>query len=448
MGTRSNLAAGLILAGLATASPAGGSELLVLPDGTGQFPTIEAAISAARDGDVILLGDGVFRGAANHNLSYLGKAIAIRSRSGNADACRIDCLSNDPGPQRAFTFERGEGPKSRLENVSLWNGRADLVGEPGGAILIRQGSSPLIADCIFYGNLAVHGGAIHIEGESAPSIEGCRFLYNGAEEFGGAIQVNGQGYVTVADCIFWRNHASWGGALGCDYSIVLDRGNTYAENRSFDTGVIGSYGGSVVMEGTIVAFSEDGPAIEHESGTVWLFCCDLYGNEGGDWIGWLAQQLGVEGNICADPRFCDLPAGNVDLHAGSPCIAPLNETTTEGCGWIGAGRVGCGPLDGGEGTAAIATPSSGPGGLALRGPNPLRPGDRLAWSLPGAPGQSAGMLAVYDAAGRRVRSLELGDGSVIWDGRGQDGQPLARGVYFFGLPCDGRHSAVRAFLLP
>ena len=31
--------------------------------------------------------------------------------------------------------------------------------------------------------------------------------------------------------------------------------------------------------------------------------CDVYGNEGGDWTDCIADQLGQDGNISADPLF-------------------------------------------------------------------------------------------------------------------------------------------------
>jgi hypothetical protein len=465
----------LIPAILAFAPIGQAAEYLVLPDGTGDYPTIGAAITAATDGDVILLGDGTFRGPGNRNLSYLGKTLVIRSQSGNPDACHIDCQSSDPGPQRAFVFLEGEEPKTRLEGVTIWNGRADLTGDVGGAILIGQGSSATLANCVFFGNRAFEGGAVYIDDESISSIESCRFLYNAADQLGGALQVSGQSQVQVEGCVFWRNWAPWGGALGCDYSIVLDRGNTYVENGSADVGAIGAYGGSIVMEGTIVAFSASGPAIEYESGTVWLYCCDLFGNSGGDWVGWLALQLGTEGNICADPLFCDLQTGSVDVHAGSPCEASPAGTSDDTCVWIGAGRVGCGPAADGGTPAAANAPDPVPaaantpdpvraapcaGGAILQGPNPLRAGDRLAWTLAAEPGVGTGNLAIliHDATGRRLRVLEAGTAGtgtagtgasgMTWDGNDETGRPLARGVYFFSLESGGRSLVTRSFIVP
>ena len=47
-------------------------------------PTIQAAIDAAADGDIIALADQTFTGPGNRDLSFAGKAITIGSASGDA----------------------------------------------------------------------------------------------------------------------------------------------------------------------------------------------------------------------------------------------------------------------------------------------------------------------------------------------------------------------------
>jgi flagellar hook assembly protein FlgD len=68
-------------------------------------------------------------------------------------------------------------------------------------------------------------------------------------------------------------------------------------------------------------------------------------------------------------------------------------------------------------------------------PSPFRESTQVAWSLPRAGDVS---LAVYDAGGRRVRSLEAGPHpagahTTVWDGRDDGGNAVAAGVYFVTL---------------
>jgi hypothetical protein len=81
----------LLTLGLATLSGAGATTYLVRPDGTGDFPTIQAAVAASASGDVIELANGTFTGPGNRDVDYLSKLVTIRSQSGNPEACVIDC---------------------------------------------------------------------------------------------------------------------------------------------------------------------------------------------------------------------------------------------------------------------------------------------------------------------------------------------------------------------
>ncbi|MCK4305987.1 MAG: hypothetical protein KAY24_17240, partial [Candidatus Eisenbacteria sp.] len=72
----------------------------VQPDGAGDYPTIQAAIDAVVDGDVIELTDGNFYGDGNRDLDYLGKAITVRSQSGIQLGSIIDCEGSEVEPHR------------------------------------------------------------------------------------------------------------------------------------------------------------------------------------------------------------------------------------------------------------------------------------------------------------------------------------------------------------
>lgn len=53
-------------------------------------------------------------------------------------------------------------------------------------------------------------------------------------------------------------------------------------------------------------------------------------------MGCIADQQGIEGNICADPLFCDPENGDLRLQEDSPC-GPGGD-----CGLMGAWPIGCG----------------------------------------------------------------------------------------------------------
>ena len=81
-------------------------------------------------------------------------------------------------------------------------------------------------------------------------------------------------------------------------------------------------------------------------------------------------------------------------------------------------------------------------------PNPVVLGARFSFDLFRA---GRVTLRVYDVSGRRVasvmdRTLEPGQHTIAWDGRGEDGTRLRSGVYLYELALDGQRAARRMVL--
>jgi hypothetical protein len=94
-----------------------------------------------------------------------------------------------------------------------------------------------------------------------------------------------------------------------------------------------------------------------------------------------------------------------------------------------------------SGTTAAPLPAT-PRELALARiePNPARGAMTLRFSLPRDGGAT---LAIFDASGRRVRTLArgwraAGDHAIPWDGLDEGGRPVADGLYFVRLDAEGR----------
>lgn len=110
----------LALAGSARSSWA--DTFLIKPDGTGDFPEIQAAIDAAENGDEILLADGVYRSWGNFEVYFWGKSITVRSQSGRPTDCIIDTEGEIGLPRTAFLFEYMEGPGAVVRDITIMNG--------------------------------------------------------------------------------------------------------------------------------------------------------------------------------------------------------------------------------------------------------------------------------------------------------------------------------------
>lgn len=218
------------------AAAAAGETYVVSPDGTGDFPTIQAAIDAVVDGDVIELTDGTFTGEGNRDIDFLGKRIVVRSRSGNPEACIINCQGSPAEPHRGFSFRHGEGPESVLAGVTIVNGYrigggaiscvgnscptirstsvSDNAARDYGGGFFCDNSSPLLVDCIVSSNSAgLLGGGILCD-MASPTLENCTISHNDAEYCGGGMICCWDSAPVLSNCVFHANTAETaGGAL-------------------------------------------------------------------------------------------------------------------------------------------------------------------------------------------------------------------------------------------
>ncbi|MBD3335675.1 MAG: hypothetical protein GF355_09180 [Candidatus Eisenbacteria bacterium] len=199
-------------------------------------------------------------------------------------------------------------------------------------------------------------------------------------------------------------------------------GCTLADNRS----IVGT-GGNLLVSGSavsvtnsIVAFAVTGGGVVAEGPEPVLVCCDGYGNNGGDYLG-MADPTGTNGNISADPLFCDPDHDDYHLAADSPCLPEHND-----CGVL---MRACG-----EGCPAAAVSDRQPISalrLLANRPNPFHSPTEIRFELT-APDRVT--LSVFDAAGRRVATLledaafPAGVHRVPWRGVDPTGAGLPAGV--------------------
>jgi hypothetical protein len=349
----------ILLLALVLSAPA--ETYVVHPDGTGDFPTIQAAIDATVDGDIVELTDGTFTGDGNRDIDFHGKAITVRSESGDPETCIIDCEGSEADPHRGFDFHSGEGSESVLQAVKITNGH---VREDHGGAISCLASSPTLTNCTFSRSSAGtgRGGGMWCTDYSSPTLTNCMFCENDGEIGGGGMWCAAYASPELTGCMFRDNVASGGGSGGggivcvgssptgsrggggvnCSYSSPMLTNCTFSHNSADPAGGICCYESSPLVMNCIIAFSESGEAVfcAGAGNNPVLTCCDVYGNEGGDWVGCIEDQYGADGNICEDPLFCDPESGNFTLQDCSPC-APFTPPNPE-CDLMGAWPVACG----------------------------------------------------------------------------------------------------------
>jgi len=218
------------------------------------YPTIQAGIDAAKDGDTVLVADGVYTGEGNHNLSFNGKAITVRSENG-PDNCIIDCERE--GWSRGFYLQSCD-TESVVKGFTIT--RANSSG------IYCCDSSPTITNCTITGNTAgYYGGGIYCY-NSDPTITDCTITGNTAGYYGGGIYCY-RSDPTITNCAITENTAHFGGGIYCYYNTSPTIINCTI------TGNTASRGGGIYCyyntSPTIVNCTIDGNTAEYEGGGIY-----------------------------------------------------------------------------------------------------------------------------------------------------------------------------------
>lgn len=364
--------------------------ITVLPDGTGDHPTIQAAVNAATSGDTILLGDGTFTGTGNRDVRWEGKDLHVRSASGNPAACVIDCESifNPCSGRIGFSFHSAGVSGSSLAGFTVANAGCSLVARgaitcKGGAsprlenLVIRghqysgiwcdsgsspeilnveirdgttpailalgTGSTPLIRGCVIEANTgpttSIYGvinlGATSLE----TTVENCRIVGNSGHVHGG-IELGGS--AVIRGCLIAGNFGFHGGGIHVrSGATVTIEGCTIVENRAQWGGGIRSRSGSTVDISRSIVWgncASGGGEDAYLDGTVSVACSIL---DPARVVG--TPSLGPD-VLAVDPLFCDvLDCVHAPVTGGMYRLSSTSPALAQPCGTMGATGPGCAP---------------------------------------------------------------------------------------------------------
>ncbi|MHC4499775.1 MAG: InlB B-repeat-containing protein, partial [Planctomycetota bacterium] len=263
------------------------------------YPTIQAAIDDANDGDEVVVANGVWKGVGNRDLDFGNglpfgqtRAITVRSTNPNDPNIVADTIIDCNGLGRAFIFDNYEDNNSVVEGFTIRNGSAVF----GGAIECYSFANPKIANCIIRGNSAYDGGGIDCY-YSSPLIVDCVITGNTASNDGGGVEC-WEAAPEIINCLIQGNTAGgYGGAIDC----YLSDPNITNCTIAYNSGVSGDSGG------VYAEFSS--PTITN---------CIIWGN-GDDLAGCIAKYSCIEdgdagtGNISDNPLFKTGPLGGYYL---------------------------------------------------------------------------------------------------------------------------------------
>ena len=356
----------------------------------GDFPTIKAALAEAQNGDTIEVAPGRY---VEYGL-VMQPGIYLMGMGADPGATIID--AQEQGRILTASFLDDGSFISNLTFANGWANEAEGYGEYGGAIYINHSrlwiqdchflnngagasggaiccmtTTSLIYTCYFEGNWAAKGGgALDCTFDASPSLGHCSFVDNTAAyggalscrsgsspelykvhfdrnsssgdfDLGGAVIAFLDSSPVFKECTFSRNTAAVGGALFADQGSPVDLNlSTIVHNSASNLGAgLFSNDAELSIHNSIIAF-QNGVGLETAGRAVpVLECTNIYGNSSGDWIGSIASQATLAGNLSVDPLFCETDLDDVYhfmLEEGSPC-------SEEGgaCRDLGAWPVGC-----------------------------------------------------------------------------------------------------------
>ncbi len=423
--------------------------------------------SASTGGGMYCTGQPTLTNVLFVNNSATGKGGGLMTVLAG-DPVLEDCqyINNTSGDEGGAVLSGGVGITLTRCDFS-----SNTAAQGGGGVHVENYD---ITDCTFDDNHTLSGDGGAVFGEIEGTIRRSTFTNNTASTYGGAVHIDiSSSTVFVIDAVFENNQGGYGGGLSNRLApVVVSNAVFFGNTATTDGGGIESVSGTE-MTLTNVSFYDNialryGGAINNLNTNPTLTNTILWGNtagtsgdeiynlsgtpdisysivqgSGGSGAGW-DPSLGIDGghNLDSDPMFANLSAGDLRLLTGSPAIdsgsngaSNLQSTDLDGNARIIGGVVDMGAYEFDPTTGVGDTPQLAVG-LAQNQPNPFNPTTVIHYSLPGSADHVD--LVVYSVRGERVRSLVSGPRSggphaVTWDGRNDQGEAVASGVFYYQL---------------
>ena len=319
--------------------------------------SIQAAINNAHPGDEIVVATGTYY----QRIDFKGKAITVRSTAPTSPAVVAATIINGNAGGPVVSFKTSEGAGSILDGFAITNGTGFDTGYgiAGGGVFCWK-TSPIVRNCLVYGNSAPLGGGLYT-GNGTPLFTG-NTVRNNTATFGAGIDISYSSPTITHNTIYANTAATSGGGMFEGYSSatissnliylnvsngsaggiglgewptpvapVAISGNVIADNSCVAVGggvaawdVVatitnntisgnsalhggGIYAGqsTVTMSNNIVAFAQSGGGVYVDTGAApAVTFCDAYSNLGGNYLQ-MTDPAGANGNIATDPLFAN-----------------------------------------------------------------------------------------------------------------------------------------------
>ena len=99
-----------------------------------RYPTIQAAIDAAADGDIVLVADGTYSGPNNMSITFRNKSITVKSENG-PENCIVDCRDEFGKYSSGFGIGSEPNQNSVLDGFKIINAHCAIYCSTGSATI-------------------------------------------------------------------------------------------------------------------------------------------------------------------------------------------------------------------------------------------------------------------------------------------------------------------------
>ncbi|MCD4818593.1 MAG: T9SS type A sorting domain-containing protein [Candidatus Cloacimonetes bacterium] len=456
------------------------ANVIIIPE---DFPTIQAGINAATNGDTILVQPGTYN-TDGLEIDEMMNRIAIEipitvistegaevtfiegeadSGTGGCGEEAVRCAYLTNGAELSgFTLRNGftkvSGHHSYERSgggIFLHNGLVTdcIVSENtaenfgGGAICYSNGT---ITNSVFTNNNSIHnGGGIYLF--SGGFVENCTIIGNHADEHGAGLYYWYFG--TALNCIITENvSGNYGGGVYCYYGGTVNNSLIiHNTTNNFYGGGVYSYDYGTFNNCTICYNNSTG-AYLYDGGVLnncIIYFNSVFNHHNGDFYNCCTTPLPSgdgSDNIDNDPLFVNSDNDDFHLLENSLCI---NNGDTSIISWEfdldGNPRVYNNIVDMGCFESSFSSMDSNFIGvlsekiITYNYPNPFNPETTISFETTNL--HSLARIEIFNMKGQRIRkfemrNLKLGINDVIWNGKNDKGKIVSSGIYFYKLILD------------
>ncbi len=310
----------VVLAALAAAAGAE-AEIIDVP---ADYATIQAAINASEDGDIVVVAPGTYTGIGNRDLDFGGRAITVQSADPQDPAVVAATVINCLQAGRAFFLHSGETVESVIAGLTITNGFAT----DGAGVYVLDGSGATIRNCVFSGNFVPTSSGV-IQSDNTPPetaslvIEECVISGN----VGGGVAIT----YSIDDLEIAGTTISGNTGPGVNMAVFPSQTSVMRDSAVTGNGAAGVIlkANLVQVTGSLIADNgETGLALTGAFGgnAVEVLNCTITGNTSASNTGGLACHADAAAVI----RNC-LVTGNTGRSAGGVAISGFGAFEITGC---------------------------------------------------------------------------------------------------------------------